>query len=105
MDPASQPHDGNGRNHPEPAPPDDRERDDEDEPERPREPLRSRLGRWRREHPRGVWLVVAAVVALVAIAVIVWWYLHTHESTDDAQIDGHIAPVSARVAGDRKSVV
>jgi len=44
-------------------------------------------------------LIVVGALLLVGGAVLLWWYLHGHESTDDAQIDGHIAPISARVAG------
>jgi membrane fusion protein (multidrug efflux system) len=48
-----------------------------------------------------------ARLALVAIAAVVlsfaglraWSYLQSYESTDDAQIDGHIVPISSRVAG------
>ena len=32
-------------------------------------------------------------------AMLLWWYLHGHESTDDAQIDGHIAPARRALAG------
>lgn len=41
------------------------------------------------------------LVALVALLLVGWfWWESRHwESTDDAQIDGHIYPVSARVAG------
>jgi membrane fusion protein (multidrug efflux system) len=44
------------------------------------------------------------VIALVALALIagvlfVWHYYSVRESTDDAQIDGHIYPISARVSG------
>ena len=70
-----------------------------DEPEPHREPMRRRLARWRREHPRGALIALVLLVLVVAVAIVVWWYLHTHESTDDAQIDGHIAPVSSRVSG------
>ena len=31
--------------------------------------------------------------------IVVWRYYAVRESTDDAQIDGHITPVSARVSG------
>ena len=43
-------------------------------------------------------LVIVAVVAVVGG--IVWW-LHSrqYEDTDDAAIDGHLHPISARVAG------
>jgi membrane fusion protein (multidrug efflux system) len=47
-------------------------------------------------------LVLAAVVivALLATAGIgVWFYLADRESTDDAQVDGHIHPVNAKVGG------
>ncbi len=45
-----------------------------------------------------------ALVAALALFVLVcgtaaWSYLATYESTDDAQVDGHLHPVSARVAG------
>jgi membrane fusion protein (multidrug efflux system) len=28
-----------------------------------------------------------------------WWYLASYETTDDAQVDGHLHPVSARISG------
>jgi membrane fusion protein (multidrug efflux system) len=48
--------------------------------------------------------VVLALVALVALLGIVWgvkqWlYSRTHETTDDAQVDGHLVPVLAKVSG------
>lgn len=43
---------------------------------------------------------LAAVAAVIVIAVAgVWWHSTRYESTDDAQVDGHIDPVSARVSG------
>jgi len=103
MDPSPQPqHDGNGHDEPahdEPAhdEPDEHERDEREAP--PKEPLRRRAARWRRAHPRGTILLTVALVAAIAVGLLVWWYFHTHESTDDAQIDGHIAPISARITG------
>ena len=45
-------------------------------------------------------LVVLLVAAVLAVAgVRLWSYLDTYESTDDAQIDGHVAPISARIEG------
>ncbi len=41
---------------------------------------------------------MAAVVVVVG-AVLAWRYFAVRESTDDAQIDGHIAPIAARVGG------
>src|ERR1035438_190621 len=49
-----------------------------------------------------VWkiLVFVAVVALLAVGgVYLWRYLNTYESTDDAQIDGHINAISGRISG------
>lgn len=39
------------------------------------------------------------VLGLLAYAVSLWRYAQIHVSTDDAYVTGHIAPVSARVAG------
>jgi membrane fusion protein, multidrug efflux system len=44
-------------------------------------------------------LVGLLLLAAVAYGVYWWQYAQTHVSTDDAFIAGHIAPVSARVAG------
>jgi membrane fusion protein (multidrug efflux system) len=44
--------------------------------------------------------VLAAITLLVVAAGVMFWlHWRVWESTDDAQIDGHIYPVSARVAG------
>ena len=52
-----------------------------------------------REHPGARWVLLAAVVVALLAAVAAWRYYAARESTDDAQIDGHITPVSARVSG------
>ena len=52
-----------------------------------------------RSHPRAKWLVAAVVILLLIGGFIVWRYYAVRESTDDAQIDGHINPISARVTG------
>jgi membrane fusion protein, multidrug efflux system len=38
-------------------------------------------------------------VAAVIIGLGLWWYLSGYESTDDAQVDVHLYPVSARISG------
>ena len=44
--------------------------------------------------------IVFGLAALVLLAVALYWWNSRHwESTDDAQIDGHIYPISARVGG------
>jgi membrane fusion protein (multidrug efflux system) len=45
-------------------------------------------------------LILAVVILLVLIGgIFLWRYLRTYESTDDAQVDVHLYPVSARVSG------
>lgn len=51
----------------------------------------------KRSLVRGMGLGV--VIALAVAGFFVWRYLNTYEATDDAQVDGHINNVSARVSG------
>jgi membrane fusion protein (multidrug efflux system) len=44
-------------------------------------------------------LVVGALAAVVVISIALYRYFSTWETTDDAQIDGYIYPVSPRIAG------
>ena len=44
-------------------------------------------------------IVMAALALIVVAGVFLWRYFNTYESTDDAQIDGHINAVSARIIG------
>ena len=44
-------------------------------------------------------VIVAVVVVLAAGGYYLWKYLKTYETTDDAQIDGHINAISGRIAG------
>ena len=50
-----------------------------------------------RPHARRYLLIGGAIVAGAVIGI--WWYYSGRESTDDAQIDGHIVPIAARVGG------
>jgi membrane fusion protein (multidrug efflux system) len=54
-----------------------------------------------RRRPR---LVASAAAAALVAGVVAWRYFAVRESTDDAQIDGHVNGVAARVAGTVKSV-
>ena len=51
-------------------------------------------------------LYVIGLVALVVVAIWAWWYLYSlgYESTDDAQVDGHLNPIAARIDGTIKAV-
>lgn len=43
-------------------------------------------------------LIVGAVVLIVG-GIVLWLYLSRYEATDDAQVDGHLNAISARVSG------
>lgn len=44
-------------------------------------------------------LIVVVVLVLIVGGVFLWRYLGSYESTDDAQVDVHLSPVSARISG------
>ena len=44
-------------------------------------------------------LIVVIVLVVIVGGVFLWRYLGSYESTDDAQVDAHLYPVSARVSG------
>jgi membrane fusion protein, multidrug efflux system len=51
----------------------------------------------RRSHKR--WIIGAAVVVILVVGLFLWHYFSGFESTDDAQVDVHLYPVSARISG------
>src|SRR5271155_1072639 len=51
----------------------------------------------RRSYKR--WIFLASFVVLAAAGAFLWHYLSRFESTDDAQVDVHLYPVSARISG------
>ena len=44
-------------------------------------------------------IVIGVVAVLIVGALLFWWHSTYYEDTDDAQVDGHLIQVSARVAG------
>jgi membrane fusion protein, multidrug efflux system len=44
-------------------------------------------------------IIIIAAVVLVVGGLLLWRYLSSYESTDDAQVDVHLYPVSARISG------
>jgi membrane fusion protein, multidrug efflux system len=50
-------------------------------------------------NPRARLLLVIAAIALLIGGIFVWRYFASYESTDDAQVDGHLMPLSARISG------
>ncbi len=70
-------------------------------PDQPGPPKRSFHERRRSalRNPRvRLGLIIAAIVIILG-GFFAWRYFSSYESTDDAQIDGHINPISARVSG------
>ena len=55
--------------------------------------------RYKRSNVRRNFLIVVIVIVLLAGGLYLWRYLGSYESTDDAQVDAHLYPVSARVSG------
>ena len=67
---------------------DNKAKDDEHKPEEPKQPHRLRK----------ILLIILALV-LIAIGIAYWLYSRQFEDTDDAQVDGHINGITARVSG------
>jgi membrane fusion protein (multidrug efflux system) len=56
----------------------------------------------RRPRRRSLLRILVPVVILAALGVggyMLWQYLSTYESTDDAEVDGHVDAISARITG------
>jgi membrane fusion protein (multidrug efflux system) len=58
-----------------------------------------------RQHPNAKWILLLVLALIIVGVVFVWHYYSVRESTDDAQIDGHIDPISARVTGTATQVL
>jgi membrane fusion protein (multidrug efflux system) len=54
---------------------------------------------YKRSNARKNILIVAIVLVVLVGGLFLWRYLGTYESTDDAQVDAHLYPVSARISG------
>ena len=52
-----------------------------------------------RSHPIGVAVALIVLIGLAIGGYFLWGYLNSYESTDDAQIDGHVNMVSSRISG------
>ena len=51
------------------------------------------------------WIIGGLAIALVVAGFFLWRHLSPRESTDDAQVSGHVSPVAARIAGTVATVV
>src|SRR5579862_1374701 len=53
----------------------------------------------RKSRSRVFIALAVAVVVLLGVALGAWVYFSGRESTDDAQVDGHIHPINAKIGG------
>ena len=74
----------------------DKKKEQEDQP---KEPFRKRASAWAKAHPLAVLAILIGLVVLVITGIFLWHYLESFESTDDAEVDGHINPIASRIAG------
>src|SRR5215467_9778779 len=51
------------------------------------------------QNPRLKTVVIVVLIILAVGVFFLWRYLTSYESTDDAQIDGHVNSISARISG------
>ena len=62
-------------------------------------PSPNRASGYLRERPHTRIFLIVAVLVLLVGGFLAWRYFSSYESTDDAQVDGHLMPVSARISG------
>lgn len=65
----------------------------------PQPPITERVARARRFYPLAFVLTLVVAVAVIVGGYLWWRYLQTYESTDDAQVDGHLNAISSRIMG------
>ncbi len=57
------------------------------------------ISTYPRRHSYKRWIFLGSIVVLAIAGAFLWHYLSGFESTDDAQVDVHLYPVSARISG------
>jgi membrane fusion protein (multidrug efflux system) len=65
----------------------------------PASPPSVRSQNYFRSRPRARMYLIFAVLLLLAGAFLAYRYFSSFESTDDAEVDGHLMPLSARISG------
>jgi len=69
-----------------------------DPPKSRRERFRVLISRRRSKRGR-LWLIIGALAIVLVGGLFLWRYFGSYESTDDAQVDVHLYPVSSRISG------
>jgi membrane fusion protein (multidrug efflux system) len=70
-----------------------------EENEEPKPPRKERARIFLRTHRKQVFIAIVIFVVLCIAAIFLILYLRSYESTDDAQVDGHLNAISTRVMG------
>ena len=65
----------------------------------PAPPPTSRASDYLRARPLARIFIIIAVIVVIVGGILAWRYFSSYESTDDAEVDGHLMPVSARISG------
>jgi len=68
------------------------------QPEKPKKPFAQRARRYMKRHPGRVLLGAMALVLVIVGSALLLAYLSSYESTDDAEVDGHLNLISSRIA-------
>jgi membrane fusion protein (multidrug efflux system) len=79
--------------------PEAKDGDEKDRGEPPKPPLRTRARNFASEHRKGILIAMVAFLALVFLSILLILYLRSYESTDDAQVDGHLNAINPRISG------
>jgi membrane fusion protein, multidrug efflux system len=79
----------------------DQGKDDKEQQEdkKKQEPKGAKAKNWLKTHPVTTIAITIGTVALLIAGYFLWQYLQSYENTDDAQVDGHTDPISARISG------
>jgi membrane fusion protein (multidrug efflux system) len=77
---------------------DDEEQEDGEKEEK-KPPLKQRVRAWVRTHPVATVLILIGVLLFIIGVIWLIHYLNSYTDTDDAYVDGHTDPISARISG------
>ena len=72
---------------------------DEDKDREKKPPFKERASNWIKAHPIATILMVVGVMVLLIACILLVRYIDSYEDTDDAFVDGHTDPISARISG------
>jgi membrane fusion protein (multidrug efflux system) len=77
----------------------DQKNGENDQTRQQKPPSKTRVRNFVGTHRKGVLLGAVGFVALVFVLILLIIYLRSYESTDDAQVDGHLNAINPRVSG------